>query len=158
MWKQPPASEPAINDGKKYILGGLKLRPELNGQSVTLLQWVGEKRRWRCKLDDGNVLGVKSENLCEPDAESNHPKKSTAAHDGNLAVSALRQLLKEQEGDTPPHFCLKCATPCHTGEKCCGWYAGVPPLAPGMEIRGMNLKFSSWPHMNDPSAPYVRKE
>ena len=63
----------------------------------------------------------------------------------------------EATADPLRHFCLLCGEPRILGTRCCGWYAGAPPVRPGQEMTGMNLKFSSWPTPFDPDVPYVRK-
>ena len=45
------------------IMHGLSKRPELNGQTATLLRYDTELQRWRLRLSDGKCVALRTENL-----------------------------------------------------------------------------------------------
>ena len=55
---QSIAAPTAHAPGVKALLRGLKAKPELNGQEVTLLKFDEPKGRWQTKLSSRKVLDV----------------------------------------------------------------------------------------------------
>lgn len=49
--------------GMTLTITGLAQQKDLNGQKVVLEEWVKDKERWRCKLPNGEYVGVRPKNL-----------------------------------------------------------------------------------------------
>ena len=49
--------------GMTLEVNNLKNAKQYNGRKVLLCEWVKEKDRWKCKLDDGEYIGVNPRNL-----------------------------------------------------------------------------------------------
>jgi hypothetical protein len=49
--------------GMTLEVNNLKTASQYNGRKVLLCEWVNEKGRWKCKLDDGEYIGVNPRNL-----------------------------------------------------------------------------------------------
>ena len=61
------SGEPMLQCGARAILNGLQSRPEINGQPVSLLQWVADAERWAVKLEgSGECMRVKPSSLLPP--------------------------------------------------------------------------------------------
>ena len=56
-------SQSAQQVGMKLTVNNLKNAKQYNGRTVLLCEWVIDKERWRCKLDDGEYIGVQPRNL-----------------------------------------------------------------------------------------------
>ena len=132
------SSTHSFQSGDACWLVGLRRSPELNHRRVILIEWVEKLQRWRC-APHGWI----------------HKKLYIAVKAQNLNV--LEDAKDAKDAKDVKHFCLRCAEPRDLGVRCCGWYAGLPPVTPGREMNGMDLKFYSWPHGGDAEAPYVHK-
>ena len=49
--------------GMTLEVNNLKKASQYNGRKVLLCEWVKEKGRWKCKLDDGEYIAVNPKNL-----------------------------------------------------------------------------------------------
>ena len=61
----PPIEVP-LAAGGQVVINGLKSKPHLNFQKGRIERWEASSGRWRVKLNDGAVVGVKPENLQAP--------------------------------------------------------------------------------------------
>ena len=61
--KMKKGSQSAQQVGMELTVNNLKTAKQYNGRKVLLVEWVREKERWRCKLDDGEYIGVNPRNL-----------------------------------------------------------------------------------------------
>ena len=57
------SSKSAQQVGMELTVNNLKTAKQYNGQKVLLCEWIKHKERWRCKLDDGEYIGVHPRNL-----------------------------------------------------------------------------------------------
>lgn len=73
--------QPALREGKRVRLAGLKACPELNGKLGKLIQFDGEKGRWQVKLKDSTKL-LKADNLvpCDDAEDDGQDKHGTTEH------------------------------------------------------------------------------
>ncbi|CAE8596229.1 unnamed protein product, partial [Polarella glacialis] len=54
---------PAVAPGSRVRVGGLQLRPDLNGCIGTAVEWDVAEGRWKVRMDDGSGMMFKSDNL-----------------------------------------------------------------------------------------------
>lgn len=88
---------PWVRPGGRAVLEGLKSRPELNGQEVTIQVREVSSGRWRCKVAPfGEEMKFKAENLAET-PEKNEPI-SVDANWLRRGVQAAVKDLPEHEG------------------------------------------------------------
>jgi hypothetical protein len=52
-----------INSLPQVLLSGLTAKPELNGEIVTVTSFVPSSKRFACRLQTGEELSIKSDNL-----------------------------------------------------------------------------------------------
>lgn len=86
----PSSAPPQVGDkqqlkaGQRMKLKGLQNAPEMNGQTVTLVDYIYEKGRWNVKKLDGSSVGVSPANLEPLDAGS-----SSSAPTGGGGAAAV---------------------------------------------------------------------
>ena len=56
-------SKSAQQVGMTLTVGNLKTATQYNGRTVLLAEWLRDKERWKCKLDDDEYICVNPRNL-----------------------------------------------------------------------------------------------
>ncbi|CAE7561150.1 unnamed protein product [Symbiodinium microadriaticum] len=87
-------SRPWVHPGGAAVLEGLKSRPELNGQEVSIQARDPGSGRWRCKVAPfGEEMKFKAENLAEPAEKPEEP----------ISAEWLRRGVQAAVKDVPEH-------------------------------------------------------
>ena len=89
--------------GQTCVIQGLSSRRDLNGQTCTIVELDPKTSRWVIRLDTGNVLKLKEENLSPLDAAAAGAGTGAGQDDMSAERAKLDKMLADNTPAEPRH-------------------------------------------------------